>query len=306
MGRVFVLGSINCDLVINAPYLPQSGETLSGGGFIINAGGKGANQAVACSKLGAETYMIGAIGDDPFGKICYDSLKKYGCDCRYIQKLQGVSTGIASIWVIGGDNRIVLDGGANMRLDEKSVFSVIENECRAGDVLVCQLEIDGALVAAAMRRAKEKGMITVLNPAPAVSLGREILSATDVIVPNETETEILTGKKAGTEQELLSACESLSAAGVGEILVTLGKDGSFYYKKGETAREGIIKVAVTDTTAAGDTTIGALAERLASGFGVRESMRYCAEASALTVTKKGAQQAIPYKKELEEFLKING
>lgn len=305
MGRVFVLGSINCDLVITAPYLPKSGETLSGGGFLINAGGKGANQAVACSKLGAKTYMIGAVGDDPFGKVCYDSLEKYGCDCSYVEKMKGVSTGIASIWVIDGDNRIVLDGGANMRLEREKVLSVIDGACKAGDILVTQLEIDLSLVEAAMRRAKEKGMITVLNPAPARPLGKDILSVTDVLVPNETETEILTGKSVKSREEFLAACESLFAAGVGEILVTLGKDGSFYYKKGETAQAGIINVKVKDTTAAGDTTIGALAERLSSGFGVKESMRYCAAASALTVTKEGAQQAIPYKEELEKFLKDN-
>ena len=303
MGRVFVLGSINCDLVIRAPYMPKSGETLSGGGFMINAGGKGANQAVACSKLGAETYMIGAVGDDPFGGICYDSLQKYGCSCKFVEKLSDTSTGVASIWVIDNDNRIVLDGGANMKLKKESVVGIIEEEGTAGDVLVCQLEIEAAVVEAAMRRAKEKGMTTILNPAPAAPLGKGILSATDILVPNETEMEILSGLPTDTTENLIRASAKLTDGGVGEIFVTLGKKGSFYYKKGETATADIVPIKAVDTTAAGDTTIGALAERIAGGHGVKESMRYCAAASALTVSRRGAQQSIPCKEEVEDFLK---
>lgn len=131
MGRVFVLGSINCDLVIRAPYMPKSGETLSGGGFMSMRAAR-AQTSVACSKLGAETYMIGAVGDDPFGGICYDSLQKYGCSCKFVEKLSDTSTGVASIWVIDNDNRLVLDGGANMKLKKETVVGIIEEEWYGG------------------------------------------------------------------------------------------------------------------------------------------------------------------------------
>lgn len=304
MNRVFVLGSINCDLVIGAPKMPQVGETLSGCGFFINPGGKGANQAVASSKLGAETYLIGAVGCDIFGQVCFQSLEKYGCITEYVKKIEDASTGIASIWVIGTDNRIILDSGANARLNAESVLAVLKNNCKKGDILICQLEIDPAIAEEAMRCARSLGMITLLNPAPVPKDGvsDSLLRYVDIIVPNETEAELLCGFPIGTKADLRKAAQKFSSYGIGKVLITLGKNGAYYWEEGAETDAGIVDAAVVDTTAAGDTTIGALAYRLSLGYSVKDSLEFCAAASALTVSRKGAQQAIPDKAELMKFI----
>lgn len=305
MNKVFVLGSINCDLVIRASKLPQTGETISGEGFLINPGGKGANQAVASSKLGAETYMIGAVGCDVFGQECFRFLKEYGCNTEYVKKIDDASTGIASIWVIDNDNRIIIDSGANARLNAEYVLAVLKNECKKGDILICQLEIDPSIAEVAMRYARSLGAITILNPAPVPKGGvsEGLLRCADVVVPNETESELICGFPVKTKKDLRKASEKFSSYGIGKVLITLGNKGAYFWENGEETEVGIIDVDVKDTTAAGDTTIGALAYRLSSGYSVKDSLVFCSVASAFTVSKNGAQQAIPYKEELMEFIK---
>lgn len=304
MQKVFVLGSINCDLVMEAPKLPQAGETLSGQGFFINPGGKGANQAVASSKLGAETYMLGAIGRDVFGNICFESLKKYGCSVQFVKEIQGKPTGIASIWVSENDNRILLDGGANLCLDEPYIVSVLEKYAKEGDILVCQLEIDPGLVEKAFSFAKRLGMKTLLNPAPVPEKGISptLLKLTDIIVPNETETETICGFPVNTKEDMRNAVKFFNGYGVETVLITLGANGAYFCGGGIEKRRKAFTVRAIDTTAAGDTTIGALACRLAAGYTVAESMDFCAAASAITVSRMGAQQSIPSYAEVIGFL----
>ncbi len=306
MNKVFVLGSINCDLVIGADRMPQAGETLSGNGFFVNPGGKGANQAVACSKLGADTYLIGAIGDDLFGQICFNSLVQYGCGVDFVKKVAGVSTGVASIWVIEGDNRILLDGGANFHLEEKDVLSVLESQACAGDILVSQLEINPDLVEKAFHFAKQLGMRTLLNPAPAPvgGVSAALLKDTDIIAPNKTETEILCGFAIKNKNDLKQAAKQLIGQGVSEVLITLGEEGAYYQSDNKEKFGTIFPIKVVDTTAAGDSTIGALAYKLSVGETVWESMEFCAAASAITVNRKGAQRSIPTLEEVNDFLQI--
>lgn len=304
MNKVFVLGSINCDLVISSDRFPQAGETIAGKNFFINSGGKGANQAVACSKLGAETYLIGAVGQDIFGQMCFRALEESGCSTRFVKQISGASTGIASIWVIGGENRILLDSGANFCLEEGYVLKVLQEQCREGDILVSQLEVGASVVEKAFGYAKKLGMKTVLNPTPVPAGGIDpnLLKCTDILVPNQTEAEGICGFEVRNRADLRRAALRLSEYGAGEILITLGKDGAYYYGKGVERTEKIFPVPAVDTTAAGDTTIGALAYRLASGHTVSDSMLFCAAASAIAVSREGAQQSIPTLPEVLDLL----
>ena len=306
MNKVYVLGSINCDLVMRSEKLPQAGETMEGQDFLINSGGKGANQAVACSKLGAETYLIGAVGNDVFGEICLHTLQEYGCSDKFISKISGVPTGIASIWVVGGDNRILLEHGANYRLEKEKVLQILKKHCKEGDVLISQFEIKEEIIEEAFRYARENGITTILNPAPVPQRGvnLKILNYTDAIVPNLTEAEGLCGFSIKTEDDLKRAADMFAQNGVKETMITLGEEGAYYRGKHGEQKESIIPLKVVDTTAAGDTTIGALAYRLAAGYTVKESMRFCAAASAITVSRHGAQQSIPTLEEINNLLNM--
>ena len=307
MRKIFVLGSINCDFVISSDRLPQAGETVVGKDFFINSGGKGANQAVACSKLGAETYLIGAVGNDVFGQICTDSLEEYGCSTKFVERFSGKTTGIASIWIAEGDNRIILGRGANYCLNENQILNILKENCRKNDILISQFEIEPKIVEKAFHCARGIGMITILNPAPVPSDGiyEKLMEYTSIIVPNKTETEILCGFPIKAEEDLHRAAVRFSEYGVEETLITLGEKGSYYFGKGYEKTEKIFSAEVIDTTAAGDTTIGALAYRLVAGYTVRESLRFCAAASAITVSRKGAQQSIPTLKEVINLLNQN-
>ena len=298
MQKIYILGSINYDLVITSPYMPKSGETLTGSGFFTNSGGKGANQAVACAKLGGNTVMLGAVGDDGFGNDCKNSLKKYGVDTQFIQEVKNCNSGVAVIIVIDGDNRIILDGGANIGFDKAAMYKTIEQSIKKDDILVCQLEIPLDCVSEAFKIAKSKDAITILNPAPAQKLNKDILINTDVIIPNETETEILTGAKTNTEEGIEKGYNILKGYGIKEIIITLGNKGCYYNGKTYPA----MKVEnVVDTTAAGDTFIGALAAQLVNGKTVEQSIDLCQRACALKITRKGAQIGIPALKEVLEY-----
>ena len=183
--RIFVAGSLNMDLTIRAPYVPQKGETVTGEGFMVTPGGKGANQAVACAKLGAKTLMVGCVGN-AFGDELVASLQNCGADVRFVERRSGVSSGTAMIIVSDADNRIIIDKGANAEVNKELIDRALE-EAEAGDYLVVQLEIERDAVRYALARAKEKGMITLLNPAPAAELPSDIFADCDYFLPNQSE-----------------------------------------------------------------------------------------------------------------------
>ena len=290
MKNIYIFGSINYDLVIKSPYMPKSGETLTGSGFFTNSGGKGANQAVACSKLGGNAIMLGAVGCDDFGKECKNTLKKFGVNTQYIQEVNNCNTGVAVVIVINGDNRIILEGGANIRFDKAAMYKTLEQNIKKDDILICQLEIPLDCVEEAFKIAQSKGALTILNPAPAQKIIHNILINTNVIIPNETEAEILTGAKTNTEEGIEKANNILKGYGIKEVIITLGKKGCYYNGKTYPA----MKVEkVVDTTAAGDTFIGALAAQLVKGKTVEQSIELCQKACALKIIRKGAQVGIP-------------
>ncbi len=298
MSKIFIVGSINMDLVIQTSRMPIAGETLTGGGFIANPGGKGANQAVAVSKLGGNAYMVGAVGT-AFGDELTATLRGYGVNTDYVIKEEDVSSGIAVIIVENGENRIILDAGANANVDSALVDRALV-QANAGDYLICQLEIPETTVAYAMEKAKEKGMTTVLNPAPAKQVSLETLENTDYFIVNQTEIAFFTGIYPGDEQTSFVAVRKLQERGIQNVVITLGKNGSCAIVGDDYVKVDGERVNAVDTTAAGDTYVGALTVKLAEGANIKDAMKFASKASALTVTKAGAQQSIPYLSEIEE------
>lgn len=302
--RIYIIGSLNMDLVIRAPRVPEAGETLSGEGFMTNPGGKGANQAVAVAKAGGEAYMVGCVGRE-FGKELSDALTQYGVHTDYMRSEEDISSGIAVIVVADGDNRIILDAGSNGRADEALVDRALA-DAGAGDYLLLQLEIPLSTVAYALKRAKKLGMITVLNPAPAAKLEEGALACCDWFTPNQTEAEFYTGIFPSDEESIRRCAEALSKMGVRNVLVTLGTEGSACVSGGAFYRTGAVPAKAVDTTAAGDTYVGAFVTRLSEGADIETAMRFASTSSAITVTRRGAQCAIPVRRETEAYAREKG
>ena len=287
MGKILVVGSINTDLVIKAPYMPQKGETLAGGGFFTARGGKGANQAVAAARLGGQVYMCGCVGDDAFGQEALSSLKVAGVDVSCVRVVEKTPTGTAVIVVVDGDNQIILDKGANERLTEADIDKALE-KASAGDIYLTQLENPIAVVGYGLQKAKEKGMLVILNPAPASKEIAPYLPYCDMVIPNETEMEILGGKALRLSVET--------------VIQTLGAQGySICAKEGEKTYP-CIKVKVVDTTAAGDTFCGGMCAKLSQGAALEEAAAFGSRAASIACTRQGAQPSIPTKEEVERFV----
>ena len=245
MKRIFVVGSLNMDLCIESPYMPKAGETITGSGFMTNGGGKGANQTVAAAKLGGMVRMCGVVGNDSFGQVLVNNLSLVGADTSHIRISNDAPTGIAVIVITDGNNRIILDKGANALLSEKDVDEFL-SEASAGDIYLTQLENPIDVIGYGLTVAKEKGMLTILNPAPANKEILRFLPFVDLITPNETELEIFGGK------------DELFSQGVKTIVTTLGAEGYEIANKCGAKKYPCIKVNVADTTAAGDTLCGGL------------------------------------------------
>lgn len=298
--KIYVIGSLNIDLTISVAQLPARGMTVHGGRLIVNAGGKGANQAVACAKLGGDVSMAGCVGET-FSEELFGALERYGVDARFVEKRENVSSGAAVILVEDGDNRIVLDRGANALVDEELVRRALAG-AKAGDLLICQLEIPPKTVAFALRLAKEKGMTTLFNPAPATALPEGLFSDCDFVMPNQSEAEFYTGIYPRDDGSVKACAAAFARMGAENTVITLGGEGSVCASRGGICRAAPFSVETVDTTAAGDTFIGAFAVRLLEGAPIAEAMRFASCASALTVTKRGAQQAIPTRAEAEALL----
>lgn len=295
--KVFVAGSLNMDLTIRAPHMPQAGETVGGGGFLITPGGKGANQAVALAKLGADVVMVGSVGN-AFGDELIASLQQSGANTDCVERRTNVSSGIAVIVVSEGDNRIILDRGANAEVTKEQMERALEG-AQAGDYLVAQLEIDSDTVAYALKKAKEKGMITVLNPAPAAELPEDCFADCDYFMPNQSEAAFYTGIYPTDEESAKRCAAFLINRGVKHVVVTMGACGSLCVSAQGFFKADAVKAEAVDTTAAGDTYVGAFVTKLSEGADVWEAMRFASAAAAITVTRRGAQAAIPARGEVK-------
>lgn len=297
--KIFVVGSLNMDLVINSPYMPENGVTLHGSGFMTNPGGKGANQAAAVGKLGGNAYMVGSVGE-AFGNELKETLKSYNVDVSFVSQQKNISSGIAVIVVVDGDNRIFLDGGANMSMTSDVIEKAL-NTAQAGDILIVQSEISLSNILYSLKTAKTKGMTTIFNPAPACELPQEIFSCCDYFVPNASEAEFFTGIKPHDDQSIKACAAKLNTMGAKNIIITLGSKGSAFINNEKFFKVDCIKAQAIDTTAAGDTYVGAFAVMLSEGAGEEKAMKFASAASALTVARKGAQQSIPYRNEIKNF-----
>ncbi len=287
MKKIYILGSINTDLVINTPYIPNKGETLTGSGFFTARGGKGANQAVAAARNGGQVKFLGAVGNDLFGKEALESLNKEGINTSHVKVLEDTPTGTAMIIVCEGDNRIILDTGANHKVTNMDVDNFL-NRADKGDIFLAQLENPIEVVGYALRKAKEKKLMTFLNPAPANKDIIPYLKYVDVLVPNEGECELL-----GGEEQLKKLIPTL--------IVTLGSQGFKYIDKSMNCPFPCIKVKAIDTTAAGDTFLGALLAKYSKNDNLIEAACYGSLAASIACTRKGAQPSIPTEEEIKAY-----
>lgn len=297
---IYVLGSINMDMVAQVDRIPKIGETLGSNKFYVNQGGKGANQAVAIAKLGGNVKLIGKVGNDAHGQFLLSSLSSNGVDIECVS-VADANSGIAMIAVENGDNRIIFDAGANSHVTEGDVDIGLA-DASENDVLIMQLEIPMEIVEYASSVAKEKGMTVILNPAPAKSLSPLLLQNVDIIAPNESETKILTDIEVVDEVHLALAVRALYKTGVKKVVVTMGEKGSAVAEGQTITYIEPRKVNAVDTTSAGDTFIGALALCLAQGKGMVESAQFASVASSVTVTREGAAQSIPTLSEVKEIM----
>lgn len=302
MQNVIVLGSLNMDLSIQCDNLPKNGETINGSDFFMNPGGKGGNQAVAAAKLGANTRIIAQIGDDVFGKELLATIHNYGVNTDCIQISTMDTTGIAMIIRSYSDNRIILGNGANHTLDIQHVKHCLQRIAKPNDIFLTQLENEYELVKQSIIEAKNQSLFTILNPAPARMLDDELYRNVDLIIVNQSECKLLTGLYPKDEKTSIQALQIFKKNHVDAIL-TLGTNGSVTNYQNELLFIKAKQVETRDTTAAGDSFIGAICSYLANGKRMEEALAFATKVAAITVTRKGAQISIPYSKEVSDYFK---
>ena len=302
MKKIFVVSSINMDLTINSPRMPKEGETVEGDSFFISPGGKGGNQAVAASKAGCDTYLITALGNT-FKDELLNSLKDNNVHTDYIDTVDNLSSGIAIIVLNDKNNRIIVDKGSNNSITKFLIDKAL-SIAQSGDILICGYEINVDATEYALTLAKEKGMITILNPSPVLDR-LDLFDKVDYLILNEVETEYYTGINPTNKKKEIKALNLLSQICKGNIIITLGGNGSSTMINNEYVHIESYsnRLEVVDTIAAGDTYLGYFASKIVEGASLVDSLKYASCASALAVSKRGAQKSIPTKKEVEEFIK---
>ena len=300
MKNICVIGSLNMDLVVNVDTMPKPGQTIIGSNFKEVPGGKGANQAVAMARLNGNVSMIGKVREDGFGQTLINSLKNDKVDTTYIQTSKG-ATGVALITVDkNAQNSIVVSPGANFEVKEDDIDNNIE-AIKNSDIVVLQLETPLNTIKYALNKAKELNKYTILNPAPAVKLDDEIIKNVDLLTPNETELEIISGVSIETEEDIQKAAQIMIEKGVKELIVTLGSKGSLYINKEKSMFKKAYKVEAVDTTAAGDSYTGALAVALSQDKNIEDAMDFASKVGALSVLKEGAQSSLPTLEDVKNF-----
>jgi ribokinase len=293
--KITIIGSINMDLVTSTNVIPKGGETILGNSFHTIPGGKGANQAVAAARLGADVTMIGCVGDDSFGQNLRDHLNHQGINTENVESVPNMASGIASITLSEGENRIIVVPGANNYVTPEFI-NKNEESIANSSMLLLQLEIPLVSVIRAAELAKKHHVPIILNPAPIQRLPKELLEMVDYLTPNEHEQEMLFASLNGTERELEKLKE--------KCIVTKGAKGVVVHQNGELEIPSF-QVEVVDTTGAGDSFNGALAVALCEGFELVEACQFANAVGAISVTKLGAQSGMPTRKEVEEFLRLH-
>ncbi|MGF6223167.1 ribokinase [Pseudomonas frederiksbergensis] len=299
--KVVVIGSLNMDLVTRASRLPRGGETLIGESFATVSGGKGANQAVAAARLGAQVSMVGCVGNDAYGEALREALLAEQIDCQAVSTVED-SSGVALIVVDdNSQNAIVIVAGANGALTPE-VIDRFDAVLQAADVIICQLEVPDATVGHALKRGREQGKTVILNPAPASRpLPADWYAAIDYLIPNESEASALSGLPVDSLSTAETAAARLIAMGAGKVIITLGSQGSLFADGQRFEHFPAAKVKAVDTTAAGDTFVGGFAAALAAGKSEADAIRFGQVAAALSVTRAGAQPSIPTLSDVQAF-----
>lgn len=300
MADIIVIGSLNADLVVRAPRFPAPGETISGEDLAIIPGGKGANQAVAAARQGASVAIVGRVGNDSFGPTLIQNLQKNNVNTAHV-KTDEAATGTAIIVVdASGQNSIVLSPGANGKVTPADVASVSFQDV---DMLLLQLEIPLESVIRAASLARQNGLRVILNPAPACQLPDSLLADVDILVPNESELQLLTDIPVTGTASAETAAQVLLAKGVKTVIVTLGEKGALLVTPEQAQHVPAFEVEVVDTTAAGDAFIGGLAAALLKGRLLEEAVSYGNASGALATTKFGAQPSLPTRDEAEKLMR---
>ncbi|GIF69234.1 ribokinase [Asanoa ishikariensis] len=296
--RIVVIGSTMMDMISYMPRIPDTGETLIGDRFALGFGGKGANQAVMAGRLGADVWMVACLGTDVFGDMTIDNFHTAGIDTTYVTRTSSASSGVAPIWVeAGGDNRIVCVSGANAHLTSSQAIRAVESIPRV-DVVVGQFEVPQDVTAAGFRAAKERGALTVLNPAPAAEISADLLSVTDWLMPNEVEFESLAGS-APTDAAIAELARRFGV----NVVATLGEAGAAVLDgSGSVVRIAPPTTTAVDTTGAGDAFVGAFSYGLAAGLPPAAAARLGCACATSSVARAGTQSSFPQAAELEAAL----
>lgn len=295
MSAILVIGSSNTDLVIRVPRLPLPGQTVLGNSFETFAGGKGANQAVAARRAGANVRFLAAVGNDVYGKNAIDGFTADGIDTSLIQMIDDVPSGVAMIVVSeNGENSIAVAPGANGRLTPDALGDPAHLFADTSLVLL-QLETPLETVNAAIEHAHRQGVRCILNPAPAAPIPEDTLTKLFCITPNENEAECLTGIRVFDQKSALRAADQLRQSGVENVVITMGENGALLHSADETYYQPAARVSAVDTTAAGDTFNGVLAAMIAEGRSNREAVRIAVAAATRTVQTTGAIASVPYR-----------
>jgi ribokinase len=305
MSQIVVVGACMIDLISYVPRFPEMGETLHGTEFRMGYGGKGANQAIMAAKLGSKVIMVSKVGDETFGNGTLENFKKNGVLTDFVYKSKEFFSGVAPIFVTPkGENSIVIVSGANDKLTPEEISNASQ-EIEKSSYLICQLEIEVELSLAALRLAKKLGVSTILNPAPARnSLPAEIYKLTDIFCPNESEAELLTGRKIDSISDVESMAQEFITAGAKSVIITLGENGCYVLANGIGRHLLANKVDVVDSTGAGDAFVGALAHYLDLGNDIFESARMASAVATISVQGKGTQSSFPGLDQLPAELRV--
>lgn len=298
---VLIVGSVNADVTAYSSRLPKPGETFAGDAFALGLGGKGANQAVAVARAGAAAHMVGCVGDDHFAELVLGQLGDAGVRLGHVRRTDA-QTGIAHIRVAAGENDIVIVAGANDLLDEAQLDAAFAAVAGGASVMLTQLETPLPITIAAARRAREAGMTVILDPAPARELPDELWPLVDIVKPNETEAELLTGIAVDSAETAAATGRAMLERGAGAAIITMAAAGSVLVTAQGVSEHPPLRVDAVDTTAAGDAYAGHLAASVAAGLSLEAAIERAAAAGAVTVTRRGASAAIASAAEVDSLL----
>ncbi|HJN14742.1 MAG TPA: ribokinase [Armatimonadota bacterium] len=303
--KILVVGSANMDLVIRTPRMPIGGETLFGSGFSTVRGGKGANQAIACARIGAETWMLGCVGKDAFGTVMIAGLEDDGVNCRHVRRHADAPTGVAMIMIDdAGENSIIVAPGANMKLEPTDIADL--TDFGSFDAVLLQLEIPMPVVEATLEAARDGDVLSVLDAGPATNVPPDVLHNADVISPNQTEALTMLGESVDADISPTEVAARLLDAGSRNIVLKRGAEGAIVADMNGQAAVPAHKIDPVDTTGAGDAFTAALAVSLASDASLVEATRFGCAAGALAATIFGAAPSMPTLDAIEQFMKEQG